>query len=590
MDTRFTKILLMGLTLMLVLGACAPAATPAPTSSPAPTALPPTAEPPTVAPSPTLIPVSLAGPQVGSEMAWEDGGVLVYVPAGAFTMGNGSPDAPEKSVSLDSYWIYKTEVTNSMYAFCVSVGACAPPAQEVGSPVYDNPVYANYPIVGVSWDMAANYCTWMGGGLPTEAQWEKAARGSSGALYPWGSGEPSCDLGNFSGCVGGLTDVTKYAEGASPYGALDMAGNVFEWVNDFYSENYYNNAPATNPSGPESGDSRVVRGSGYETSIEQTASAIRHPAGNAYHSHDLGFRCVVQQPPALAPMCQTSSYIPSAVVSSADCQLPDVSIGSSYCEFNRPYTSVLLDTDATFEIRTDGYRCDDAVINGQRYLTCTGLDGTTGEVTVCNPACSSLPDVTGASSVCDPGYGLDTGTGTCLYSPVSPEFGVAGCPAGYVMIDRGGGSTTCAPGLAGDGLCPDGMYFDDQYGACVSPAGGVDLPIGLNNPELAAQTYQGCLPGFSYSADYQCCQPSTGGTYPGCPLGSRYDAGTQTCIPDQFRLSGPGCVTVSVNMLQCNEPYQIEVCGGIKTETGCIKNQVYDCQWNEDADKCEYVK
>ena len=153
-------------------------------------------------------------------------------------MGSTSPDAPEHAVSLDSYWIYQTEVTNSMYAFCVSVGACAPPAQELGTPVYDNPVYNNYPIVGVSWDMAANYCKWVGGSLPTEAQWEKAARGSSGATFPWGNGDPSCDRGNFAGCVGALTEVTKYADGASPYNVLDMAGNVFEWVNDFYDESY----------------------------------------------------------------------------------------------------------------------------------------------------------------------------------------------------------------------------------------------------------------------------------------------------------------------------------------------------------------
>ena len=288
-------------------------------------------------------------------------------------------------------------------------------------------------------------------------------------------------------------------------------------------------------------------------------------------------------------MCQTSSYIPSAVVSSADCQVPDVKVGASYCEVKAPYTTVDLPQGATYEVGTEGYFCDDAVVDGQRRLTCSGPEDTTGEVTVCNAACSNLPDVTGATPSCDPGYGRDANTGTCLYSPVSTELGVAGCPAGYVMIDRGG-QTTCAPGLAGDGLCPDGMYFDSQYGACVSPAGGVDLPVGLNNPELAAQAYQGCLPGFSYSADYQCCQPAVGGTYPGCPLGSRYDTNLQTCIPDQLRLSGPGCVTVSVNMLLCNEPFQTEICGKIKTETGCIRNQVYDCQWNERADKCEYVK
>ena len=592
MKTNLNVFVLFGLALMLVLGACAgeePASQPSP-SLPAPTQQPPTLEPATdIPPSPTLVPVNLAGPTTGSEMAWVDGSALVFVPAGEFTMGSGVPDAPQKAVYLGDYWIYKTEVTNSMYAFCVSVGACAPPAQELGTPVYDNPVYANYPVVGVSWDMAANYCSWIGGGLPTEAQWEKAARGSAGAQYPWGSTEANCDVGNFVGCVGALTDVTKYEDGASPYGVLDMAGNVLEWVNDFYGENYYNSAPEENPTGPENGEFRVVRGSGFETDYEQIDSAVRHYAGNAWHNRDLGFRCVVQQPAALAPMCQTSSYLPSAVVSSAECQVPDVNVGASYCEFNRPFTTVELSPGADYEIRTDGYTCDEAVVDGQRLLTCSGLDGTTGEITVCNSACSSLPDMTGASPVCDPGYGLDAGTNTCLYSPVSPDFGVAGCPAGFVMIDRGE-ETLCAPGLAGDGLCPDGMYFDSQYGACASPSLGAEIPYGLNVPEQAAETYQGCLAGFSYSPDYQCCQPSLGGTYPGCPLGTRYNADSATCIPDQLRLSGPGCVTVSVNMLQCNEPFQIAICEKIKTETGCIRNQVYSCSWNESAGKCEYQK
>lgn len=581
---------IVGALLALILGACAPAVTPAPTpNQPAPaTAVPPSPEPPTVIPSPTLVPVNLAGPAPGSEMAWTDGSVLAFVPAGEFTMGSGLPDAPQRTVYLGEYWIYKTEVTNSMYAFCVSVGACAPPAQELGVPLYDNPVYANYPVVGVSWDMAANYCAWVGGSLPTEAQWEKAARGSSGAQYPWGSTDPNCDAGNFSGCVGALTDVTRYADGASPYGVLDMAGNVFEWVNDFYGEDYYANAPTENPAGPETGDFRVVRGSSFEADFEQAASALRHPAGNAYHNRDLGFRCAIQQPAALAPMCQTSSYIPSAVVSSGECQAPEVNVGASYCEFNRPFTTVDLSPGAVYQVLTDGYSCDEALIDGQRRLTCSGPDGTTGEVAVCNSSCSSLPDVTGATSVCDPGYGLDANTGTCLYSPVSTDFGVAGCPAGYVLIERGG-RATCAPGLAGDGLCPDGMYFDAQYGACASAAIGADSPYGLNLPDQASEAYQGCLAGFSYSPEYQCCQPSQGGAYPGCPLGTRYSTELQTCVPDQLRLSGPGCVTVSVNMLQCTAPFQINICSKIQTETGCIRNQVYSCRWNEADGVCEYV-
>jgi hypothetical protein len=198
--------------------------------------------------------------------------------------------------------------------------------------------------------------------------------------------------------------------------------------------------------------------------------------------------------------------------------------------------------------------------------------------------------VTGATPACDPGYGLDANTNSCLYSPVSSDPGVAGCPQGFNLIDRGE-QRLCAPGLGGEGLCPAGTYFDDQYGACASPLGGADLPIGLNNPDLAAQSYQGCLPGFSYSPDYQCCQPSQGGVYPGCPLGTRYDASAGTCIPGQLRLAGPGCVSVSFNMAQCTEPFQIKICAKITTEVACIKNQVYNCKWFEsDAGYCAYVK
>ena len=589
MSNRVKLTVFIGFIMILVLGACTGESGPAT----APIELPPTEVPPieesTTVPEPSLVPVSLSGPEAGSEMAWMDGSILSFVPAGEFTMGSGSAEAPKKTVFLGDYWIFQTKVTNSMYAFCVAVGACAAPAQELGTPLYDNSIYANYPVVGVSWDMAANYCSWVGDGLPSEAQWEKAARGASGGQFPWGNANPDCNQGNFAGCVDTLTDVTKYAEGASPYGLLDMAGNAFEWVNDYYSENYYNSAPFENPTGPSSGEFRVVRGSGFETEFDQVTSAIRRPAGNAYHNRDLGFRCVIQDPLPIAPMCQLPSYIPSAVVSSGECQSPLVEVGASYCEFNRAYTSVDLQDGASYEVLTDGYTCDDAVIDGQRRLTCKGPDGTTGEVTVCNSACSISPDVTGASPVCDSGYGLDPSSSSCLYSPVSAEPGVAGCPAGYVLIDRGEQSS-CVSGLGADGLCPDGTYFDSQYGACASPSAGELAPYGLNAPDLAAQTYQGCLAGFSYSPEFQCCQPSLGGVYPGCPLGTRFDNDSQTCIPDQLRLSGPGCVTVKINMLQCNEPFQIAICKKIKTESGCIKNQVYSCSWNEGAGGCKYEK
>ena len=171
---------------------CAPAATStpsaiAPTEEPTPTDIPPTEVP-------ALAPAVLAGPQAGSSMLWLDGATLFYVPEGPFTMGTGVGNTPEKTVSLDGYWIYSTVVTNKMYTQCVATGSCAPPAQEVGSPVYTNPQYGDFPVVGVTWDMATNYCAWSQAQLPTEAQWEKAARGAEGAVFPWGIDDPGCNL------------------------------------------------------------------------------------------------------------------------------------------------------------------------------------------------------------------------------------------------------------------------------------------------------------------------------------------------------------------------------------------------------------
>ena len=169
-----------------LVASCSPAATSTPTSVP-----PTEAVSAYTGPSPTqpaaLAPAALAGLQAGSSMLWLDGAVLVYVPAGEFTMGSGIGNAPEKSVHLDGYWIYATVVTNKMYSQCVVTGNCAPPAQEVGSPVYSNSQYGDFPVVGVTWDMASNYCGWAQAQLPTEAQWEKAARDPTLGCFPGAS-------------------------------------------------------------------------------------------------------------------------------------------------------------------------------------------------------------------------------------------------------------------------------------------------------------------------------------------------------------------------------------------------------------------
>jgi formylglycine-generating enzyme required for sulfatase activity len=235
-----------------------------------------------------------------------DGMEMVYVPRGEFLMGStssdkmaGSEEKPQHTVSLDAYWIDKTNVTNLMYAICVSAGACQVPstsASKMRSSYYGNSLYDNYPVIYVSWTDANAYCAWAGARLPTEAEWEKAARGTDGKIYPWGSGSPSSRLLNYNSNIGDTTAVGSYPSGASPYGAFDMAGNIWEWVNDWYSATYYSQSPASNPQGPAMGQSRVLRGGALNDSGTGVRSALRYwglPTNSAYN---IGFRCARSSP------------------------------------------------------------------------------------------------------------------------------------------------------------------------------------------------------------------------------------------------------------------------------------------------------
>ena len=223
-----------------------------------------------------------------------DGALYVYVPAGEFEMGSttGSNDEqPVHRVYLDEYWIGQTEVTNAQYALCVSAGGCTAP----NNSRWQDSNYRDHPVTHVDWNRARAYCAWAGVRLPTEAEWEKAARGTDGRIYPWGNSAPDGRRLNYNGNVGSTTAVGTYPTGASPYGALDMAGNVWEWVNDWYDSGYYSQSPSDNPQGPATGESRVLRGGSWYGYGNFVRSALRHYDFPVDWFDNVGFRCVRSQ-------------------------------------------------------------------------------------------------------------------------------------------------------------------------------------------------------------------------------------------------------------------------------------------------------
>lgn len=278
----------------------------------------------------TIAPV--AEPQLGNIRVVNRDGVevkQVFVPAGSFMMGNEYGPGDEHTVhtvTLDAFWIDRTEVTNEQYAaFVAETGYETTAEHEGGGHTYENQVWnftpgANWlsplgpesnlagmdhhPVVLVSWDDAEAFCAWSGERLPTEAEWEYAARGPEAPTYPWGSTFNSANL-NFCdrNCTLSWSDqaaddryqfsapVISYANGASWVGAINMAGNVWEWVNDNYAADYYPSSPVLSPSGPQGGAHRVIRGGAWYNSANGVRATDRGHNEPDQRTDSIGFRC-----------------------------------------------------------------------------------------------------------------------------------------------------------------------------------------------------------------------------------------------------------------------------------------------------------
>jgi formylglycine-generating enzyme required for sulfatase activity len=222
-----------------------------------------------------------------------DDAIYVYVPKGTFNMGSTRGEGDEQPihpVTLDAYWIMRTEVTNAHYIRCVTSGSCSRP----NPGRWQDETYADHPITNVNWAQANAYCMWSDARLPTEAEWEKAARGADGRIYPWGNDSPSyvLALANYKNYVGSTNAVGNYPAGASPYGVLDMAGNVWEWVNDWYADDYYAQSLEYNPTGPSSGERRVLRGGSWSSHASYIRADSRHSSNPGQQINNIGFRCV----------------------------------------------------------------------------------------------------------------------------------------------------------------------------------------------------------------------------------------------------------------------------------------------------------
>ncbi|MEJ2448772.1 MAG: SUMF1/EgtB/PvdO family nonheme iron enzyme, partial [Anaerolineales bacterium] len=437
----------------LILSACSPDLTitlPPEENTPTPEPAPPEEE---IAPEPSDTPetleVSVADLlEAGTAMKWYDEGYLVFVPAGEVTLGDNQIENNQVySATLDDYWIYMFPVTNSQYSQCVATGACTPPADEEPYPDIADPMVRDDPVVGVTWDQAGVYCQWMKGRLPTKAEWEKAARGPQASTYPWGEGDPTCDLLNFDECEKlDVSLVYEYPEGRSYYQAFDLAGNTFEWVFDLYEDDIVSQLPGEEPYSPPNGTERVVRGSSYVSEEETLPSAELYYLEPDQYRTDLGFRCVIgeAEPEGYASPCVQTAFVaglpapwqPGPPI--GESELPDLDENTCVPEKDLDWTYYCPDQanqtgglDLTItplpggEAYLKSYSSNQGVYcaEGNNPIGCFGPEGAAVSFEIC-ASCTPLPNWEIVKLSCDNGFSLtNTDPPTCVYQGGPPTPG-----------------------------------------------------------------------------------------------------------------------------------------------------------------------